>query len=60
MDYHCSVCGKNIKEGTTVYIKHTEQHIVDIIKKKHPDWATENGLCQKCFDYYQREMKGEK
>lgn len=36
--------------------KHTDQHIVDQIKKKNPSWVTDNGFCEKCVDFYKREM----
>ena len=59
MNYRCPVCGKDIKTEPAVYIKHTEQHIVDIIKKKYPEWAEKDGLCRKCLEHYRRELKGE-
>ena len=30
--------------------------VQQVIKKKHPEWATEDGLCQKCVEYYKRAM----
>jgi hypothetical protein len=41
-----------------IVIPHTEQHIVDEIKKKHPGWAEGNGVCKKCYEYFKTQMKG--
>jgi len=60
MEYKCSVCGKNIKGGPGKYIDHTERHIVDMIKSRHPDWREKDGLCPRCFDYYKNQLKGNK
>lgn len=59
MQYSCPICQEKVSEELTSYMDHTESHIVDVIKEKHPDWVEEDGLCQKCLDYYRKEMKGE-
>ena len=41
-----------------VYKLHTEDHIVDLVKHDHPDWVESNGMCQKCLQYYEDEIKG--
>ena len=58
MDYQCSVCDEKVKGGLLVYIDHTEKHIVDEIKAKHPEWAEKDGICPKCVDYFKEQMKG--
>ena len=58
MGYKCSVCEEEISNDLVVYINHTEKHIVDEIKAKHPDWIEKDGLCQKCVDYFKRQLKG--
>jgi len=42
-----------------VVVPHTEQHVVDAIKKKHPEWAESNGVCKKCYEFYKKQMKGD-
>lgn len=54
--YTCSVCGEKVERDLLVYMKHTDEHIINEIKKKHPDWTTKDGLCQKCADYYRKAM----
>jgi len=56
--YHCSVCGKAVSNDLEILIEHTEEHIVDIIKKKHPEWIEKDGVCQKCVEYYRKQLKG--
>ena len=58
MDYICPVCAKAVSEDLRAYIDHTESHIIDVIRKKHPEWIEKDGLCHKCLDYYKKEMKG--
>ncbi len=41
-----------------VVVEHAERHIVDAIKKKHPGWAEDNGICKKCYEFYKKQMKG--
>jgi len=59
MDYTCSICGEVVKEDLKAFLEHGEEHIVDEIQKKHPDWAAEDGICHKCLDYYKHQIKGD-
>ena len=56
MEYTCGVCNQNVPDDLAVYTKHTEGHIVDLIKSKHPGWAEKDGICQKCYEYYKNQM----
>lgn len=49
-----------IPGGAKSYIHHTEQHIVDVIKKDHPDWASQDGSCPRCMDFYRKQITGDK
>jgi len=35
-----------------VIIPHTEEHIMEVITRKHPDWVKKDGVCKRCHDYY--------
>jgi len=59
MEYKCSVCSEKVQGGLIDLREHTDKHIVDLIKEKHPEWVEENGICQKCIDYYQQQISGE-
>ena len=58
MEYLCSLCGAKVSADMLVYREHTNKHIVDLIKTDHPDWAEKDGVCTKCVEYYQSELKG--
>jgi len=58
MQYLCSVCNQRVNGDMMVYREHTNRHVIDLIKHDHPDWAEENGLCRKCLEYYEAELKG--
>ena len=58
MEYICDVCKAKVRGDSLVFIQHNEGHIVDLVKKKHPDWAEKNGLCLKCYEYYKDQLKG--
>ena len=58
MVYTCPTCGKEVERELVTFKDHTEGHIVDEIKKMHPDWKEEDGICKKCLDYFKDQMKG--
>ncbi len=58
MEYKCSTCKEDIDGDLLVYIDHTEGHIMEEIRLIHPEWVEDDGLCQKCVDYYKNQMKG--
>jgi hypothetical protein len=56
MDFICPTCGEKITRELLVVISHTEKHIIDTIKKSHPNWIESDGTCKKCHKYYKEEM----
>ncbi len=59
MTYTCPACGKELPRELMSFLDHTERHIVEIIKRDHPDWAEDDGICKKCYDYYKKSLRGE-
>jgi hypothetical protein len=59
MQYRCLVCGREETTDFREYVKHTEGHIIEMIKQKHPAWIDKDGVCRKCAEYYRRQIKGE-
>jgi len=57
MEYTCSICGDKVGKELLLFIDHTESHIVDEIKAKHPEWD-EGGVCKKCIEYYRKQIGG--
>ena len=60
MNFECPVCGEIIPYDLKVIMPHTEKHIVDVIKKRNPNWVEDDGICKKCFVYYKEQMRGTK
>lgn len=58
MEYKCGICGEHMGRDLLVYINHTQQHIINEIQSKHPDWIEKNGVCNKCLEYYRGQMQG--
>lgn len=59
MQYLCGTCGKKVDGDLRVFVDHTEGHIIEVIKRKNPAWVEKDGICQKCYEYLKKEMKGQ-
>ena len=53
-DFVCPTCGNKMARDLAVIMLHTEGHIVDVIKKKHPDWVEADGICKRCYEHYKK------
>ena len=58
MEYLCSACGAKVNADMLVYREHVNKHVIDLIKTDHPDWVEHDGVCRKCVEYYESELKG--
>jgi len=56
MEFICPVCYKKLPRELKYIIPHTEEHIVDEIKKVHPNWVEKDGMCGKCYEYFKKEL----
>ena len=57
--YRCPLCQKEMPRDLAVYLDHTQSHVIDQIKKEHPEWVTGDGVCGPCVEYYKKQLKGE-
>ena len=57
MDFVCPTCDQKMPYDVKMIVPHTEEHIIEVIKKKHPNWVEENGICGKCYAYYKKQMR---
>ena len=55
--YTCPTCGEKMERDLSLFMDHTDRHIIDEVKRLHPKWITEDGYCPKCLDYFKRAMK---
>lgn len=56
--YTCPICHEVIERDMMILLEHTNHHIIEDIKKKHPDWVDKDGVCPKCVEYYKEAKKG--
>lgn len=57
--YKCPLCGTTMERDLVRYLDHTNEHVIDQIKKQHPEWVAEDGGCQSCVQYYEKQLAGE-
>lgn len=57
--YQCPLCGNRMERDLVLYLDHTEQHVIEQIKKEHPEWVEADGVCRPCSEYYRRQLSGE-
>ena len=48
-EYICPTCGEKMPMDVARIMSHTEEDIVELIKKKHPKWVEQDGVCKKCY-----------
>ncbi|MFC1699760.1 hypothetical protein ACFL1I_07390 [Candidatus Omnitrophota bacterium] len=62
MDFLCPTCNQTMSYELKMVLEHTDRHIVEAIKKKHPHWVEQDGLCEKCYQHYRSQIpaKGER
>ena len=58
-DFICPTCGRSMSRDLAVIIPHTEDHIIDEVKKKHPEWVTRDGVCKMCYAYFKKQLHPE-
>ena len=52
--YHCQICNREIDERVALTHVKSEEYIINLIKKDHPEWDIDKKTCHKCADYYRR------
>lgn len=56
--YTCPTCGEKMERDLSIFMEHTDRHIVDELKKKNPAWITPDGFCAKCLEHYKMARQG--
>jgi len=56
LKFVCPTCREEIPRDLLVIVPHTENHIVEVIKKQHPDWVESSGICKKCYEHYKQQL----
>jgi hypothetical protein len=55
--YKCPICQQETPRDLVIFLDHTDQHIIDEIKKQYPEWVNSDGMCQKCAEHYKGQFK---
>ena len=42
-----------------LFIRHTDEHVVEELKKKNPEWITPDGFCPRCLAHYKAALQGQ-
>ncbi len=58
-NYTCPLCQAEVPRDLALFLEHTDTHVIEEIKKKHPSWVSEDGGCRKCIEYYKKQVRGE-
>lgn len=56
-NYVCSICQRVIDEEKALTHVKSEEYLLELIRKDHPEWKEEHGACPKCLDYYRQLVK---
>jgi len=48
-----------MERNLILFLNHADQHVIDQVKKEHPEWVTKDGICKPCAEYYRRQLSGE-
>lgn len=51
--YRCPVCEHDIEGDLITYLEHTKKEMLEILKKKYPNWDEKKGLCPKCKEEFE-------
>jgi serine protease AprX len=52
----CPVCNDRVEKLVYRYHFESEQAVLHQIRKVHPQWASNDGICSRCIDHYQSEI----
>jgi len=55
-NYHCPICGIELPRELEIFIAHGERHVVEVVKKDHPDWIEPDGSSRRCEEYYHEQL----
>lgn len=52
----CPLCNEHVDELTYPIHESVDRVVIAWIRRKHPEWVSEDGACQRCIEVY-RQMK---
>ena len=55
--YFCQICNREIDESVALTHVKTEEYLLELIKRDHPEWNKDENTCHKCLEYYRTLVK---
>lgn len=55
--YICQICNRGIDNSIALTHVKTEEYLLGLIKKDHPEWKETDGACPECINYYRELIK---
>lgn len=57
MKYKCQICQRDVDDFAAISHVKTEEYLMDLILKDHPEWHEKKPTCSKCVEYYRKLIK---
>lgn len=57
MKYKCQICDREIDDFVSIPHIKSEEYLLDLILKDHPEWHEKSKTCHKCVEYYRKLVK---
>ncbi|MEW5758438.1 MAG: hypothetical protein AB1755_03080 [Candidatus Omnitrophota bacterium] len=59
-DYICNVCKRKIPEKDALMHIKSEEYMLKLIERDHPNWPQDGKICKGCINYYRKLVKDAK
>ncbi|MEW6009263.1 MAG: hypothetical protein AB1629_06495 [Candidatus Omnitrophota bacterium] len=57
MKYKCQICQREVDDFAAIAHIKSEEYLMQLILKDHPQWHERNPTCAKCIEYYRKLVK---
>lgn len=57
MKYRCKICDRDIDDFVSIAHIRTEEYLLQLILRDHPEWKETDKACHQCIDYYRKLVK---
>ncbi|MDA2917310.1 hypothetical protein MYX64_10815 [Nitrospinae bacterium AH_259_B05_G02_I21] len=54
--YTCPTCEEAVERNLLVFLRHTDQHIIETLKALHPEWVEADGESPAVLDFYRAQL----
>lgn len=55
--YTCEICKRKIDDFASIAHVKAEEYLLELIRRDHPEWNEQKGMCPRCIEYYRRLVK---